>query len=290
MLVLEMTGDHEHIQVLELRGGKANAMTTELLDSIERAVDDLERGPARAGVLVGYERFFSAGLPLPALIDLDRPAMHAFIERFARAMTRVYAAEKPIVAAVNGHAIAGGCVLALMCDWRVAVDDPAIRIGLNETQLGIGMPAIVIESLRLAVPPASIVPIAFEGTLFTPAQARELGLVHELAPEADLLARATARAQAFAERPQPAVAQVKRALRAPSLETIARIADQETGRWLETWFSPEAQARLRAAVAQLGGAVGRAAQPTTSVADLIRPSHSVSQPLPRFKRGTREPK
>jgi enoyl-CoA hydratase len=280
----------DDVVVLKLEGGKANAMTPELLDTLERMIDGFERSPAAAAVLTGYDRYFSGGLALTHIIDFDIVAMRGFIEQFSRTMTRVFACTKPIVAAVNGHAIAGGCVLALMCDWRIAVDDPAIRIGLNETQLGIGMPAIVIESLRLAVPPASIVPIAFEGTLFTPAQAREVGLVHELAPEADLLARAMARAQSFAELPQPAVAQVKRALRAPSLETIARIADQETGRWLETWFSPEAQARLRAAVAQLGGAVGRAAQPTTSVADLIRPSHSVSQPLPRFKRGTRDPK
>ena len=279
----------DDVVVLKLEGGKANAMTPELLDTLERMVDGFERSPAAAAVLTGYERYFSGGLALTHIIDFDVVAMRGFIEQFSRTMTRVFACSKPIVAAVNGHAIAGGCVLALMCDWRIAIDDPAIRIGLNETQLGIGLPAIVIESLRFAVPPASIVPIAFEGTLFAPAQARELGLVHELAPEADLLARAMARAQSFAERPQPAVAQVKRALRAPSLETIARVADQETGRWLDTWFSPEAQARLRAAVAQLGGAVGRA-QPTTSVADLIRPSHSVSQPLPRFKRGTRDPK
>jgi enoyl-CoA hydratase len=279
----------DDVVVLKVEGGKANAMTPELLDTLERMIDGFERSPAAAAVLTGYERYFSGGLALTHIIDYDVVAMRGFIEQFSRAMTRVFACTKPIVAAVNGHAIAGGCVLALMCDWRIAVDDPAIRIGLNETQLGIGMPAIVVESLRLAVPPASIVPIAYEGTLFTPAQALELGLVHELAPEADLLARATGRAQIFAERPQPAVAQVKRALRAPSLETIARIADQETARWLDTWFSPEAQARLRAAVAQLGGAVGRA-QPSTSVADMIRPSHSVSQPLPRFKRGTRDPK
>lgn len=279
----------DDVVVLKLEGGKANAMTPELLETLERMVDGFERSPAAAAVLTGYERYFSGGLALTHIIDFDVVAMRGFIEQFSRTMTRVFACGKPIVAAVNGHAIAGGCVLALMCDWRIAVDDPAIRIGLNETQLGIGMPAIVIESLRLAVPPASLVPIAFEGTLFAPDQALEIGLVHELAPEADLLARATAQAQSFAERPQPAVAQVKRALRAPALETIARIADQETARWLDTWFSPEAQARLRAAVAKLGGAVGRA-QPSTSVADLIRPSHSVSQPLPRFKRGTRDPK
>jgi enoyl-CoA hydratase len=246
-------GDDDLVQVLELRGGKANAMTTELLDTIERHVDDLERGPARAGVLVGYERFFSAGLPLPALIDLDRPAMQTFIERFARAMTRVFAAEKPIVAAINGHAIAGGCVLALMCDWRIMADDPQLKIGLSETQLGVGLPAIALEPLRAQVAPAALVPIALEGKLLAPADAVALGLVHALAPPGELVAHAKARARQLAQIPPDAAAQVRRALRTPVLEAMARTAQVETVRWLDTWFSDDARAKLRATVDKLKG-------------------------------------
>jgi enoyl-CoA hydratase len=245
------------VAVLRLEGGKANAMTPELLDTIERLIDGFERGPAAAAVLTGYERYFSGGLALTRIIDLDIVELRRFIELFSRAMTRVFACEKPIVAAINGHAIAGGTVLALMCDWRIAIDDPAARIGLNEAQLGIGLPAIVIEALRAAVPPASLVPIAMEGNLVSPREALALGLVHELAPDAELIARATARARVLAARPAPAVAQIKRALRGPALDTIARTSEAETTRWLETWFSPEAQARLRAAVARLGGAAAR---------------------------------
>jgi enoyl-CoA hydratase len=172
-------------------------------------------------------------------------------------------------------------VLALMCDWRIAVDDPAIRIGLNETQLGIGLPPIVVESLRIAVPPASLAPIALEGNLFGPADALGLGLVHELAPADDLLDRATAKARTFAARPAAAVAQVKHALRAPSLDLITRTADHEANRWLDTWFSPEAQSRLRATVAKLGGA-DRAPGPGPRAPEPVPHNRSVSQPLPRL--------
>jgi enoyl-CoA hydratase len=275
----------DDVVVLRLEGGKANAMTPELTDTLERMIDGFERSPAAAAVLTGYEQYFSGGLALPHIIDFDVVALRGFIEQFSRAVTRVFACEKPIVAAINGHAIAGGCVLALMCDWRIAIDDPATRIGLNEAQLGVGLPAIVIESLRAAVPPASIVPIAIEGTLFSPRDALALGLVHEVAPAADLLARATARAKIFAARPSAAVAQIKHALRAPILETIARTAESETTRWLETWFHPEAQARLRAAVARLGGP----AVPTQPDADADRPpiGRAATQPLPRLRSHTR---
>src|SRR5262249_61670039 len=112
-----------------------------------------ERGPAAAAVLTGYERYFSGGLALTHIIDYDIVAMRGFIEQFSRAMTRVFACSKPIVAAVNGHAIAGGCVLALMCDLRIAVDGPAIRIGLNEAPLRHRPPAIRIDAPRLPLPP-----------------------------------------------------------------------------------------------------------------------------------------
>jgi enoyl-CoA hydratase len=277
----------DDVVVLRLEGGKANAMTPDLLDTLERMIDGFERSPAPAAVLTGYERYFSGGLALTHIIDFDFVALRGFIELFSRAMTRVFACEKPIVAAINGHAIAGGCVLALMCDWRIAVDDPAARIGLNEAQLGIGLPAIVIEALRAAVPPASLVPIAMEGTLLAPSDALALGLVHELAPAGDLLARATARAAKLAAQPAPAVAQIKHALRAPILETIARTAEHEVTRWLETWFSPEAQARLRAAVTRLGGPAVPAEPAPRATAEM--PGRTVTQPLPRFKRGTRDP-
>ncbi len=241
----------EPIATLRLEGGKANAMSSALLDTIERTIDDFERGSASAAVLTGYERFFSAGLALPSLIDLDRPAMRAFIERFARSMMRVYACEKPIIAAINGHAIAGGCVLALMCDRRIIVDDPAVRIGLNEAQLGIGLPAVVIEPLRAQVPATSLVPIALEGKLFAPADAVAIGLAHAMVPVGDLMTLATAQASVLAANPSVAVGQIKRALRSPVIDAIARTSAVETERWLDSWFAPEARTRLRAAVDKL---------------------------------------
>lgn len=238
------------ICTIRLSGAKGGAMDAAMLDELERQVDAFEAGPARAAVIAGQGRFFSTGLALPSLIDLDRGAMRAFISRFGRVMLRVLACERPIVAAVNGHAIAGGCVLALMCDWRISVDEGA-KIGLSEAQLGVGLPAIVVAPLRAAVPPASLVPLALEGRLCTPAEARDLGLVHELAPAAALEARALATARALAAPPGVGIGQIKRSLRAPLLETIARTEAAETERWLDTWFSEPAQSRLRAAVASL---------------------------------------
>jgi enoyl-CoA hydratase len=241
----------DRVMVLRLEGGKANAMTSDVLDTIERLIDELERAPAGAAVLTGYDRFFSAGLAVTKLVDLDRPAMRMFIDHFARAMMRIFACEKPIVAAINGHAIAGGCVLALMCDWRVLADDPKLAIGLNEVRLGIGLPAIVVEPLRAQVPPPSLVPIALEGRLFDSKQALAVGLVHELVPPAELAARAHAKATELAAFPADGMAQIKRALRAPILDAILRTSAVETERWLDSWFSDSARERVRAVAEKL---------------------------------------
>src|SRR5687768_2435164 len=121
----------DEVALVRLRAGKANAMSSALLAAIGRALDDVEGSGACAAVITGEGRSFSAGLALPELVDLDRAAMRAFIDLFGAAMRRVLECPLPVVAAINGHAIAGGCVLALMCDARICAAG-AGRIGLNE--------------------------------------------------------------------------------------------------------------------------------------------------------------
>ena len=238
------------IATLHIRAGKGNAMSAVMLGALGDAVAEVEASDARALVITGDGGFFSAGLALPELVDLDRDTMRGFIDVFAGAMRRVLTASLPTVAAINGHAIAGGCVLALQCDARIAANAP-LKIGLNEVQLGIGLPAAVVEPLRLRVPAASLVPIALEGGLFDPARALALGLVDEVVAPPELLARATARATELARAPRAAYAQVKAAIARPAIAAIAEHGAGERERWLDTWFDPAAQRILRDAVARL---------------------------------------
>jgi enoyl-CoA hydratase len=246
---MELEGAGE-VTVLRMRGGKANAMSRALLDDLDGAIDALAAGDAAAVVITGYEGFFSGGLALPELIDLDRAAMRAFIDRFGAVMGKILRLPVPVVAAVNGHAIAGGCVLALQCDARLMAAGPG-KIGLNEVQIGIGLPASVLEPLRLRVPPTSLAPIALGGHLFTADDAARLGLVDAVVPPAELLDRAIAHAAELARAPRTAYAQVKSALLRPALEAIDRHAGAEREAWLDTWFAPAAQKILRELAARL---------------------------------------
>ena len=234
------------VAVLRLESGKVNAIGPAFLSDMARLLDGL--GDARAAVLVGRGSAFSAGLDLPSLVDLDGPRMREFIGRFSSTMLRIFELPIPVVAAVNGHAIAGGCVLALQADVRLAADRDS-RIGLNETQLGIGLPAVVVETLRAQVPPQSLAAIALEGRLFSPREARELGLVHEVVPEAELLDKAVQRAQALAALPADGARLVKKALREPVAARIRELDAAQSDQWVESWRTAEPV--LRATVARL---------------------------------------
>src|SRR5688572_16249963 len=119
------------VALVRLRGGKANAMSRELLKGLGALFDELGRGDAGAVVLTGCEKFCSGGLALPELVDLDRASLRAFMVEFQTAMLKVFTCPRPVVAAVNGHAIAGGCVLAMMTDLRLMAEGEH-KIGLNE--------------------------------------------------------------------------------------------------------------------------------------------------------------
>jgi enoyl-CoA hydratase len=239
------------IAILRLQGGKANAMNRALLDDLAAGMEAFEAGAARGLVITGSGRHFSAGLALPEILPLDRPGMHAFIDHFSQVMERVNRCLRPVVAAINGHAVAGGCVLALQADRRLAADVDEARIGLNEVQIGIGLPTAVVEPLRQVVPPSSLTPIALGGDLFTPRQALGFGLVDEVVPAAELEARAVSLAESLGSRPPAAFAQVKAALRRSVWEAFEKTGAAETERWLDTWFSPPAQELLRATVDRL---------------------------------------
>jgi enoyl-CoA hydratase len=232
------------VATIRIAGGKANAMTMDLLDTIERAIDDFELGPANAAVITGYEKFFSAGLALPKLVDLDRPAMHVFIERFSRTMMRVLACEKPLVAAINGHAIAGGCILAACCDHRIMVDGNG-RIGIPELAVGVPFPALPLQIMAARLSDQALRDLVFTGRTVTVDEARTLGLVDEKCPAGMLMDRAMDVAVKLASIPAGAFALTKAAFHAPIIERAQALAALND-RVVEAWLQPHTYDTIRA--------------------------------------------
>jgi enoyl-CoA hydratase len=237
------------VAILTMESGKANAMSAQMLDALSAMFRD--SSDAKAAVITGNEKIFSAGLDLPSIIDLERGPLTAFMKKFEAVMLQAFELPIPLVAAISGHAIAGGAVLALQADVRIAVDRETLRIGFNEAQLGMGLPAMVVEPLREQVPGPSLTRMVLTGELFGPHEALRLGLLHEVAPEGTLMQRALQRAQAFAALPSGGLRNIKSSLRKPIGDRIRAMAGAGNDRFAEIWFAPDTQLALRATVAKL---------------------------------------
>jgi enoyl-CoA hydratase/carnithine racemase len=135
----------DHIYHILLDRGKSNAIDLIAVDELIEAIDTAEKDPAVEGlILSGKEGFFSAGLDLIALYDYNAEQMRAFWERFLLLLQKFAAFSKPAVAAITGHSPAGGCVLALCCDYRIMAEGEYV-IGLNEIPVGIVVPESIFK-------------------------------------------------------------------------------------------------------------------------------------------------
>ncbi len=233
---------------LVISSPRKNALSTSVLESLLRGLEEAEGAPL---LLTGAGDVFSVGLDLTevaAVADLD--AARRLIGALERLVEALFTYPGPTVALVNGHAIAGGCVLALCCDHRVAPHDPRVRIGLNEVALGLEFPPRTLAMIRAQLPPALAARAVLQAELHDPFAAREAGLVDELvdALVAEPRAVALARLAALARHPRDAYARAKAALRGDALRLSSaeeRRFEEET---LPRWASEETRAAARRAL------------------------------------------
>lgn len=241
----------DRIAEIRLVCGKANALNPRSLAAIAESLDEAAHGEARGVILTGYDRFFSAGLDLVTLYDLSRLQMDAFVRDFDRVTLQLFAFPRPVVAAVNGHAVAGGCILALACDARL-VAATAGWMGLNEIQLGLALPGSALEIARHAVPAESLESVLYGGALYGPQEAVARGLADGLASD-DLLAEARDVCRRLCEPPARAFETIKASLKAPALQRAHEALDSLRQAFVEAWFAPEARQRIGATRARLLG-------------------------------------
>jgi enoyl-CoA hydratase/carnithine racemase len=217
-----------------------NALSIAVLEKVRA---DVEAARGEPFVLTGAGDAFCAGLNLKELATLDRAGMRRLLAALDGAMGAIFHHPAPTAAAVNGHAIAGGCVLALCCDLVVATADPRVRIGLNETAIGLPLPPSVAALVRHRVSPGAWERVVLGAGLHGPPEALALGLVEALAD--DPLAAAEAEVARLAGHPRAAYALNKRLLREGALSAPGweRALEAEI---LPAWDSDEVRARARA--------------------------------------------
>jgi enoyl-CoA hydratase len=220
----------------------ANALDLDLLAEGHAVRERLATEEPGAVVITGRERFFSAGMDLKAAPELSPPGQRQTVDGINRLFSGWYAFPRPVVAAVNGHAIAGGLILALCADHRVCAEGNC-KLGLTELRAGIPYPAAAIAVVRAELTAPAARRLVLGAALVGPEEALELGVVDELRAPDEVLPRALEVATGLAALPRSTYTVVKRQLRAPAIEALDRVLSGGAGDpVLGTWISDDTRA------------------------------------------------
>ena len=237
------------IAVMTLQHGRANALDIEFCDAIAAQFITLRKSDAKAVVITGQGKMFSAGVDLIRLSEGGADYIRKFLPALHRLYDAVFFHPKPVVAAVNGHAIAGGCVLACCADRRIMTRDVG-RIGVTELLVGVPFPALAFEIMRYATPPYFFSETILSGETFSADVAAHRGWVNEAVEPALLMERALSAAQSLAALSPPAFAQTKAQIRAVVTERMARSGEATDKTVTDIWTAPATLTYIRDYVAR----------------------------------------
>jgi enoyl-CoA hydratase len=245
---LRITRD-EGLALLHFDRPPANAIELGCLREMEEALARLERdADARALVLTGTGSCFSAGLDLKIVPAYGPQQQRETVLAIDRALARLYGLPIPTVAALNGHAIAGGLVFALACDQRIGARG-GYRLGLTEARAGIPFPAVAMAVVRAELAPAAARRLTLAARNYCPEQAMGDGILDELVEPGALLERARAVALELAATPREAYARIKEQLRAETLAWCRRVAETGEDPLADSWLGAGTRAASAALLA-----------------------------------------
>jgi 3,2-trans-enoyl-CoA isomerase len=242
--------DHGAVRELRLSRPPVNALDPGLIAALRAALGAAVDGGREAMVISGAPGRFSGGLDVPALLRLDRAGIAETWSAFFGLMGDLAASPIPTVAALTGHSPAGGTVLALFTDYRVLAEGPYL-VGLNEVQVGLPVPAVLLRTLSYVVGQRQAERLAVGGLLLGPGEALRVGLVDEVVPVDEVIPRAIAWVRDLLSRPRTAMTATRRLARRPLTAAFDDLSAQAIDAIVDQWFSPESQATLQALGARL---------------------------------------
>jgi Delta3-Delta2-enoyl-CoA isomerase len=241
-VALERRGE---VAILWLDKARGNAIDGDLVDDLVAAADEAAADESVRGIVLAsaHPRLFCPGLDLVALSEMDRSGLEAFMSRFLSMVRSLYGFPKPMVAAVSGPAVAGGCILALTADWRVLARGAAI--GLNEVKIGLPLPWSVALLVRASVNPSSWTQIALLGRNLADEDALQAGVADELAAPESVNDASLARLGEFVDKDGPAFSITKTHMRSGILSEMKAHDTERIPEFLDAWFAPRTQERIR---------------------------------------------
>ena len=230
--------DEAGVALVRIDRPPANAMDLELLQESHALIRELRSAEPAAVVLTGREDFFSAGVDLKVAPALGPEEQRAMVDGINRMFAGWYSFPRPVVCAVNGHAIAGGLILALCGDRRIGARRG--KLGLTELRAGIGYPAVAMAVVQAELTPQAARRLVLDAGLVEPDEALALGAMDELRGAHEVVPRALKVAAELAALPRATYSRVKQQLRGAAIAAIERVIRSGSDPMLAGWVSDEA--------------------------------------------------
>ncbi|HVY55795.1 MAG TPA: enoyl-CoA hydratase/isomerase family protein [Thermodesulfobacteriota bacterium] len=224
---------------------KVNAINEQVVAELRDVFGDLAlNAGVKAVILTAQGSFFSFGFDIPEFMGYTKDAFHRFVLGFSDLVQRIFVFPKPVVAALNGHTVAGGCVLAIACDKRIMITGKP-KIALNELTIGASVFTSISEILKYAVGPRNAQSLLYTGRMISAEEALGLGLVDEAHPAGDFGDAVLASARGLAERSGEAFGTIKRLLRKHVIDAIEKDETNTVSDFVDIWYSPETREKLK---------------------------------------------
>jgi len=232
------------IRTLKLAHGKVGAIDIELGDALLKEMEDAGDPSVKAVILTGSGSSFSAGVDLFRVLRDGPEYGRRFLPVLDHFLRAALTLPKPMIAAINGHAIAGGCILAATCDHRI-MSEGAARIGIPELAVGVPFPALPLQIMSARVADGPLRDLVYTGRTVLIDEAKALGLVDEKCPSGMLMDRAMEIAERLLAIPAGAFALTKQAFYTPILERTKQLADMNA-RVVDAWLQQHTYDTIRA--------------------------------------------
>ena len=233
------------VATVMLSRGKVNAISEQMVEELTDVFAEIKTDPAtRVVLLTGTGKFFSFGFDIPEFLSYSRQDFARFLTSFSQLYTSVYLYPKPVVAALNGHAIAGGCMLATACDHRLMVTGKA-KISLNEIGFGSSVFAGSVAMLKACVGQRNAERILATGAMLPAEEALDMGLIDRKSSEEELAAAARNVALDLAARDAKAFESIKMLLRKPIAEGWERREQASIAEFVDIWYSESTWSQLQ---------------------------------------------
>jgi len=220
-----------------LARGKVNAINEKVVEELTDRLNLLSKNPEiKSVVLTGKGKFFTFGFDIPEFLSYPKDDFIRYLTKFTDLYRLIFMYPKPVIASLNGHTIAGGCMLAIACDYRIMVSGKA-RISLNEINFGSSLFAGSVELLKMWLGQRQAEIAAYTGAMYSAEEAFKIGLVDTICSEAELEGETIKSARGFGEKDPDAFASIKGLLRSPLAAQIAARERQSILDFVDIWYS-----------------------------------------------------